>query len=238
MNESRTKRCCRNCVFAERPTSRWLRIILSRWPGLLLCFHCAAAPGQMCEVMAEGQCPNFRRRRGPVVRVDPPEPPNDDIRYISLTQGKHAIVDAADYPELSRYRWCISPTAGGGQAYAYRRHKGHPVYMHRQIMKPPPGMVVDHINGNSLDNRRCNLRICTRSQNAQNRRWHGPRKHRFVGVHPVGDKWEAVVAYKGRKYQVGTFDDEVEAAKARDAKKLELAGEFASLNFPPEDEAA
>jgi hypothetical protein len=237
MNEPKPKRCCGNCAFAERPTTRWLRIILSRWPGLLICFHCPKAPGEMCEVAAHHSCPNYRPRRRPVVRTEPPQPESDDVRYIPLTQGKHAIVDAADYPELSRYKWYALAPSRDGRFYAVRKEKGQTVLMHRQIMNPPDGMVVDHIDGNSLYNRRRNLRICTPFQNAQNQRRPKRGESKFVGVYRVGDKWEASVGHRGRTYYVGRFDDEVEAAKARDAKKLELAGEYAGLNFPPEADA-
>jgi hypothetical protein len=67
--------------------------------------------------------------------------------------------------------------------------------MHRMIMRPPKGMVVDHINGNGLDNRRCNLRICTRQENARNRRKHADGKSRFLGVYLRGKKWQAFVGH-------------------------------------------
>lgn len=97
-------------------------------------------------------------------------------------------------------------------------------------------MAVDHLDGNNLDNRRCNLRICTPFETAQNQ--HRPRRgtSQFLGVRRAGDKWDALVGHQGRTHYVGRFDDEVEAAKARDAKKLELAGEYAGLNFPPESD--
>lgn len=237
MNERNNERCCRNCVFAERPAERWLRAILSRWPGLLLCFHCVRAPGRMCEVGAHHVCANFCPRPRPVRRAEARESDDDDIRYIPLTRGMHAIVDAADYAELSRYKWYALAPSSNGRFYAVRKEKGRTVLMHRQIMDPPDGMVVDHIDGNSLHNRRGNLRTCTPFQNAQNQRRSKRGQSRFVGLHRVGDKWETTVAYNGRSYYVGRFDDEVEAAKARDAKKLELAGEFAGLNFPEKADA-
>ncbi|MBN1361942.1 MAG: HNH endonuclease [Sedimentisphaerales bacterium] len=239
MREPDNKRCCRNCVFAERPKTRWLRIILSRWPGLLICFHCATAPGELCETAAESVCPNFRRRRRPTVRTEPPQPPSDDIRYIPLTRGKHAIVDAADYPELSKHKWYTKCDPGGRHPYACRKAKNRDaIYMHRQIMNAPRGMEVDHIDGNTLNNRRSNLRLCTRLQNAQNRRRHAQRKRRFTGVYPCGDKWVAEVTHARRDHYVGRFDSEVEAARAWDRKKFELAGEFARLNFPREKDGS
>ncbi|UCD51662.1 MAG: HNH endonuclease [Phycisphaerales bacterium] len=104
--------------------------------------------------------------------------------------------------------------------------------MHRQIMKPPKGMVVDHINCNGLHNRRRNLRICTQLQNSQKTHRRRPGKSRYRGVFPRGDKWQAAIQHDSEQMYLGLFDTEIEAAKARDRKVLELAGEFAVLNFP------
>ena len=102
------KRCCRNCVYAVKPQGRWLRIMLRRWPGLWVCFNGVESPGEMREVVAHGVCRNFRARRWPRgERVAPPEPPSDEIRYIPLTRGKYAIVDADDFEELSQHKWTL-----------------------------------------------------------------------------------------------------------------------------------
>lgn len=119
--------------------------------------------------------------------------------------------------------------------YARRYSRKGIVLMHREIMNPPKGMVVDHINGNGLDNRRCNLRICTPAENVRNRRKVACGRSRFIGVFPRRDKWHAVVTHQRKTHFVGSFDDEVEAAKARDRLALELHGPFARLNFPPDD---
>jgi hypothetical protein len=192
-----------------------------------MCANHPDTPGQMRPVPHGGTCRNFQAK---TLRVEPPVPPNPKVRYITLTRGLHALVDAEDYEWLNQHRWHASPATGHSTVYAKRSTRHGSVFMHRMIMQPPKGMVVDHINGNGLDNRRCNLRICTRQENAQNRRKHVDGKSRFIGVSPCGNKWQAFV---GHEY-VGHFDDEVEAAKARDRKAIEMYGEHAWLNFPPE----
>ena len=97
-------------------------------------------------------------------------------------------VDAADYEWLSQYRWFAKGT--GGKYYAGRAERGEMIMMHREIMKPPPGMVVDHIDGDSLNNRRSNLRICTPRQNNHNRTFKGNTSG-FAGVYPQGKRWRA-----------------------------------------------
>ena len=90
---------------------------------------------------------------------------------IPLTQGKYALVDKEDYDWLIQWNWYYArgravrtQYLGGG-----RKHlKNKQVFMHREIMKTPPGMHTDHINRNPLDNRRSNLRICTPAENRRN----------------------------------------------------------------------
>jgi len=108
--------------------------------------------------------------------------------------------------------------------------------MHRAIMNPPDGTVVDHINRNSLNNRRCNLRICTQKENLRNGRPSRRSTSRFKGVYfdKQTRKWIAKIGYNGKTIHLGSFEDEVEAAKAYDRKAYELFGDFAYLNFPEE----
>lgn len=152
-----------------------------------------------------------------------------EVRRIPLGKGLFATVDATDYEELRQYRW--RAIRHGRNVYAATHKKGRTVYMHRMLMRPRKGYVVDHIDGNSLNNRRCNLRVCTPAQNLANK---GPRggTSQYVGVYRFRDKWVAHVVCRGKHYYVGAFEDEVEAAKARDRKAYELHGEYAYLNFP------
>jgi len=162
-------------------------------------------------------------------RIEPTQPTDPSIRYIPLTKGLYAIVDAADYEWLSKYKWFTH--GRGKKACAARNEKRRTITMHREIMQPPPGMFVDHINHNRKDNRRCNLRNCTPPQNVRNRRVCGS-KSGFIGVYAHGRKWKVVVTCNGKRYRLCGFTDKIEAALARDRLARQLFGEFAYLNFP------
>ena len=101
-------------------------------------------------------------------------------------------------------------------------------------MNAPKGMVVDHIDGNGLNNRKSNLRICTKAQNVHNSRPRTNTSSKYKGVfwNKANKKWSATI-HKGDKWTyIGGFDDEKEAARAYDRKAAEFFGEFAYLNFP------
>ena len=226
---------CQMCAFASQPPKgrRFLdkKLLL---PTFLLCTNHPDSPGQLREVMPTEMCRNFKPRQCPPERAkkasDAAACPSDGkIRRIALGHGRFAIVDAADYKWLSKYKWCASNKQG--TIYAIRNKNGKLVYMHREIMKAPKGSVVDHIDHNTLHNRPCNLRVCTDRQNQANK---GPQggSSGYVGVYPRGDRWEAGITWRGKHYYLGKFDDPIEAAKARDRKAYELHGPYAYLNFP------
>jgi hypothetical protein len=143
----------------------------------------------------------------------------------------YAYVDAADYEWLSQYCWYVQ--AGG---YAARREKRKIIMMHRAIMQPPEGMVVDHIDGNKANNCRFNLRICTPTDNQHNQAKRRGASSRFKGVGYVKSrgKYRARFKYNGRPLWLGFFDDETEAARAYDYKAVECCGPLARLNLPEE----
>jgi hypothetical protein len=197
-----------------------------------ICAHHADSPGEAREVHPGECCANYRAKPKPAVHGQPPQSRKPGERYIPLTRGLWAIVDEADYERLSRYHWIASPS-GGGKIYARRNTKTGTILMHREIMNAPPGMCVDHKDRNTLNNHQDNLRVCRPDQNEHNKAPRG-RKSRFKGVYPRGDRWYAMLKHKGKLYYLGTFANEIEAAKARDRKAYELEGEFAYLNFPDE----
>ena len=108
--------------------------------------------------------------------------------------------------------------------------------MHREIMKPPKGKVMDHANGNKLDNTRANLRNITLGQNQHNRRKHRGTSSIYKGVsyNKAARRWRAHVDCGKEHFYLGQFDSEVEAARAYDYKAVQVFGEFARPNFPEE----
>ena len=163
-------------------------------------------------------------------------------REIPLTQGYVAIVDDEDYEWLAARSWHIQKSQrrkdGSMRLYAagYELVDGRTKVpsMHRVILGAPRGLMVDHKNGNGLDNRRENLRIATGSQNNANAPKRANCSSRFKGVSWFKNlqRWNAKIKINGRLKHLGYFTDEREAARAYDAAALEHFGEFARLNFP------
>ncbi len=220
-------RSCKNCVYAGQ-VHDGERIL---W----ICSRTPEARGQMVRVCHHDPCERFRRRPAPPQRTGAVEQPADkSIRYIPLTRGRVAVVDASDYAWLSRHQWhLVSPR---GRCYAGRSRHGKRISMHREIMKPPKGYVVDHIDGDGLNNRRSNLRICTLCQNHQNQAKAPGCSSQYKGVHREkrSGKYTAQIRPGHKQIHLGMFDDEIEAARAYDRKAVELFGEYAWLNFPEE----
>ena len=161
-------RTCLFCAYSFWDAGRFMANTMAGWPTLLSCFNHVDHPGEPWEVGPDGTCRHFRFKRQPVVRAEPPAPTNDDIRYIALTKGKFAIVAASDYERLNKYKWTASKV--GGTWYARRQSRGKTIFMHREILHAPAGLLVDHIDGNGLNNHPRNLRLCTHRQNAYNSR--------------------------------------------------------------------
>jgi hypothetical protein len=155
------------------------------------------------------------------------------MKTIPLTQGKFAIVDDDDYPELSRYKWHARNIKGN---WYTQRHIGkQTIFMHRQITNFKYKMI-DHINHDGLDNRRCNLRPCNHSQNAINSKLAKNNTSNIRGVYWRKDreKWRVRIMGNGIYFSLGCFSNKKDAGRAYDKKAKELFGEFAVLNFPDE----
>jgi hypothetical protein len=221
-----TKRCCANCVYSYCSLHMRICGFTTGFGSRPLCSNHPDAPGQLREVSAGGICRNYRPK--------PPAPaqPEGTVRRISMAHGLFVLVDAADYEWLNKYKW--SPRGSG--RYAGRKEKGKTIYMHRQIMNAPPGMIVDHIDGNAPNNCRSNLRLCTPRQNQCNHVKRIGCISRFKGVYRNKrcGQWFVMIRPEDKPIWFGYFDTEIEAARIYDRLAVELFGEFAGLNFPEE----
>lgn len=167
----------------------------------------------------------------------------NQIKQISLTQSKVALIDDEDFIELSNYKWCTCCFDGKWYALRYSKdgykwpeNHGKIVLMHKQIMRAEKGQQLDHKDGNGLNNQKSNLRFSTQQQNTFNRKVTGRGTSKFKGVcwNRRAKKWHALIGYNHKRYHLGYFKSEIEAAKAYDAKAKKLFGEFAWLNFKKE----
>lgn len=164
------------------------------------------------------------------------------MKTIELTKGQVALVDDEDFEWLNSFKWHVHKDNYKEKYnhgyYAVRKMrkngKEYMQFMHRLIFNiNDSGIMIDHVNGNKLDNRRENLRIATKSENGQNRRKQINNKSGFMGVfwHKGFNKYRAVIMFNGKTLYLGLYICPVKAAKAYDCKALELFGENAKLNF-------
>lgn len=151
--------------------------------------------------------------------------------------GYKILVDSQDAYLFDLYHWHIAKRRNKTYAARGVRRGGRRlIYLHREIMNPPRGMEVDHIDHDGLNNSRTNLRICTQSQNQMtSRRISAKSGFRGVYKHSKGGrdyhKWFATIQIDGHRVHLGTFLSPVEAAMAYDNAARKHFGEFASPNF-------
>lgn len=155
-------------------------------------------------------------------------------KQIPLSQGKFALVDDADYEWLSQYRWYLSTVGYAARNKSHYEPKPYIAYMAREILGcvPYDGLIVDHIDGDKLNNQRTNLRKCTIAQNIQNQKLRKDNTSGFKGVTKYLNRWKSEIEVFGKKMHIGVFATAIEAAKAYDESAKRLHGEFAFLNFP------
>ena len=156
---------------------------------------------------------------------------------VVLTQGKFALIDREDYPKIAPYKWCYHAIQGYAIATVYyvnpRRDRGQTTFgMHRIITNAPVGIEVDHINGDKLDNRKQNLRLCLKRSNQANT---GPRRHNKSGYKGVcldkeSGKFKAQININGRRKSLGRYNTPEEAALIYNEAAIAEYGEFAWVN--------
>lgn len=151
------------------------------------------------------------------------------MKEIKLTQGQVALVDDEDFEFLSQWNWAAFKHRN--DYYAIR--KKAPRLMHRLIMKAEPGLQIDHIDHNGLNNQKVNLRRCNNSQNHMNMKPLS-KTTKYKGIEYRKTKtpyYKAYISPDGKKIDLGRFSNEIDAARAYDEAAKKYYGEFAYLNF-------
>lgn len=144
-------------------------------------------------------------------------------KRLPLGDGLYTLVDDEDYDLLSRFKWRVVKSGGGSQSF----YAVATMRLHRLIKKCPQGLMIDHINGDTLDNRQCNLRVCTNSQNQQNTSSRGgSSKYKNVSYSQRYNRWYAKFRYDGHEYFCGYHDTEEQARDSVIKKRAEICPEF------------
>lgn len=150
------------------------------------------------------------------------------IAFIQLSNGGNAIIDIDDVPLVEGVCWSKTSKEN---PYVRGYINGKSILLHRLVTACPKGMCVDHINHDILDNRKSNLRICTKQQNLWNLKPKGgTSKFKGVSWRKQEQKWKASICKNGKREAIGLFDEEIDAAIAHDRKAEELFGEYAKTN--------
>ena len=155
------------------------------------------------------------------------------MRKIKLSQGLYTSIDDEDYGRVSQYKWCASldkKSPNKESYYALRNiitpeGKRTTLALHRFLMGDPSGMCIDHINHNTLDNRKANLRIVTQRQNCYNSRMVRENKSGYKGVTRSGKKWTAIIGVNNNKIYLGSFLSPKKASLAYNKAAKEHFGE-------------
>lgn len=151
------------------------------------------------------------------------------MKGLQLTKNREAIIDDEDFEFLNQWKWSIHQA--GRYQYAARQNKGKIIKLHRLLMKAKAGDVVDHKNGDTLDNRRSNLRLCSKGQNNMNVKKRIDNKSGFKGVCFKRGKWMAYIQANKKWKHLGYHESAEAAALVYDIAAKEMHGEYAKVNF-------
>lgn len=156
----------------------------------------------------------------------------NEPRFIVLRNGMSCFVDSEDFEKLNKYKWYALYNKFTRNYYATRTinsgEKKCIVYMHRELVKLKKGYLVDHINHNTLDNRKCNLRSATHSQNQMNSKIRITNTSGFTGVSWISsrNKWSAMIMINKKAINLGRFLLKCQAVKARKEAEIKYFGEY------------
>lgn len=194
------------------------------------------------------QCGEWMNRRSKICRAcrrssRRQSPPFDERTYtdihgvyrrLQLTQHKYSLVDSEDFETLASWSWFVVRKFVARKWKFYARRSDDCMGLHSFILKCPKGVDVDHIDGDGLNNRKHNLRICSESQNQMNRLNLTTNTSGFRGVvwDRRANKWKGTLTANKIRMHLGYFTDPIRAAKARDEAARKHHGNFAVLNFP------
>ena len=158
------------------------------------------------------------------------------MRIIPLSEELTTIVDDDEFHLLSSYQWSANQTESG-HVYAVRWDGFKAVKMHREIMGAAhgDGLIVDHIDGNTLNNQKSNLRLCTQSENTQNSRKQKTSTSKYKGAQKCKDGWQASITKNGVKKYLGCYKTQIAAACVYNRSARILFGEFANVSEIPEE---
>lgn len=155
------------------------------------------------------------------------------IAYVTLTKGHTAVIDAADADFVGIFNWWAQemPHAVYAARTTPRGEGKKKIFLHRYLMRPPEGMDVDHIDGDGMNNRRSNLRVATRHENACNQKIRAANTSGFKGVsfEKFTGRWAASICSNNKYKRIGRFDTVDEAGAAYAEWSRSLHGRFGRI---------
>lgn len=156
----------------------------------------------------------------------------EQVSILELSNGYIALIDSNDVEKVSKYTWCTIKQGNSQVRVMTKDTNGKTLYLHRFILNYNKDKHIDHINGHSLDNRKCNLRICESQQNSFNSRKPRTNTSGYKGVSFLKDrkKFRAYIVKDSKQYYLGDYINKEDAALAYNTKAKELYGEYARLN--------